>query len=97
MSAHREVKLEDELPVTPPEGFEELRREILTYGNGGEDGGEEGKMGLYVVYTYGIRGLYTPNEYLERQKVRFAIAWLSRLVLGKMFINVILETGAAIL
>lgn len=98
MSAHREVKLEDELPVTPPEGFEELRREILAHGKGSEDGGEEeGKMGLYVVYTYGIRGLYTPNEYLERQKVRISIACPSRRCQGRMFIDMIVEIGAATL
>ncbi|KAM0429626.1 hypothetical protein ACHAPT_006231 [Fusarium lateritium] len=69
--AHREV-LDEDLPTAVPEGFEELRREILSFGEDieGEDKiVGEGKMGLFLVHIYEIRGLYSPQEMLEWMKV----------------------------
>ncbi|KAK0732350.1 hypothetical protein B0T21DRAFT_260212, partial [Apiosordaria backusii] len=52
--AHRELKLEGDLPEEVPHGFEELRREVLSFGKGEDE--EDGKMGVYMVTTYEIRG-----------------------------------------
>lgn len=74
--AHREVDLENDLPAAVPEGFEDLRQEILSHGdgvNGLKDSDkipDEGKMGVYMVYTFEIRGNFTPTELLDRKKVR---------------------------
>lgn len=74
--AHMEVDLENDLPAVLPEGFEDLRQEILSHGDG--VGGvqdsdkipDEGKLGVYMVYTFEIRGSFTPIELLDRKKVR---------------------------
>lgn len=77
--AHREVDLETDLPAEVPAGFEELRQEILSQGdgvNGIPDScklPDEGKLGLYMVYTFEIRGSFTPTELLDRKKVRHFI------------------------
>ncbi|ROV91881.1 hypothetical protein VMCG_09157 [Cytospora schulzeri] len=70
---HREIVLDYDLPGEIPAGFEELRREMLSYGEGireGEGGRlpaeDEGKIGLYIVYTHDIRGIYTPQAILAR-------------------------------
>ncbi|CAP62072.1 uncharacterized protein PODANS_5_490 [Podospora anserina S mat+] len=60
---HREVKMDEDLPEEIPKGFEELRQEILSYSGKGdvkeEDKvQEEGKIGIYLVVTYNIRGYY---------------------------------------
>lgn len=74
--AHREVDLETDLPAEVPAGFEDLRQDILSQGdgrNGITDScklPDEGKMGLYMVYTFEIRGSFTPAELLDRKKVR---------------------------
>lgn len=74
--AHREVDLENDLPAAIPEGFEDLRQEILSHGdgvNGVQDSDripDEGKLGVYMVYTFEIRGSFTPTELLDRKKVR---------------------------
>ncbi|KAK3316474.1 hypothetical protein B0H66DRAFT_576354 [Apodospora peruviana] len=68
--AHREPLLENDLPMEIPKGFEELREEILSFANNSDDKiADEGKMGLFVMYTYGVRGLYVPKEVAERAKV----------------------------
>ncbi|CAN8099021.1 unnamed protein product [Discula destructiva] len=74
--AHRELNLEKDLPVEMPEGFEELRRDILSYGsgvNGIHDSykiPDEGKLGVFMVYTFEIGGGFTPSELLDRKKTR---------------------------
>ncbi|KAJ4397049.1 hypothetical protein N0V93_001273 [Gnomoniopsis smithogilvyi] len=74
--AHREVDLENDLPAAVPEGFEDLRQEILSHGDGvngvkdTEKIPDEGKMGVYMVYTFEIRGSFTPSELLDRKKTR---------------------------
>jgi hypothetical protein len=58
--AHREVDMERDLPAEVPKGFEELRAEILGFGKGvvGQDRVvDDGRMGVYLVVTYDIRGL----------------------------------------
>ena len=70
--AHRELRLEEDLPHLPSDGFDKLKEEILSHSD--MESNEslslgEGEMGLFVVYTNGIRGLYTPQEYKDRQKV----------------------------
>ncbi|KEY72362.1 hypothetical protein S7711_10405 [Stachybotrys chartarum IBT 7711] len=70
--AHRELRLDNDLPMEIPTGFEELRKEILSFGDGIDDGNKvanEGWMGLFIVYTHDIRGLYIPQEFLEQTKV----------------------------
>ncbi|RSL73902.1 hypothetical protein CEP54_000109 [Fusarium duplospermum] len=70
--AHREVLLDEDLPIAVPEGFEELRREILSFGEKIETVdkiADEGKMGLFLVHIYEIRGLYKPQEMREWAKV----------------------------
>ncbi|KAK5994639.1 hypothetical protein PT974_05121 [Cladobotryum mycophilum] len=55
----------DELPAEVPKGFEEFKNEILSFGANAADDEktpDEGKMGLYVVYTSGSRGFYLPQE-----------------------------------
>ncbi|KAJ4329086.1 hypothetical protein N0V84_000445 [Fusarium piperis] len=69
--AHREVLLDEDLPIAVPQGFEELRQEILSFGENVEDRDkivDEGKMGLFLVHIYEIRGLYTTPEMLEWAK-----------------------------
>ncbi|KAK4141349.1 uncharacterized protein C8A04DRAFT_39184 [Dichotomopilus funicola] len=71
--AHRELKMDEDLPDEVPKGFEELRQEILAYGKDVDDEGkianeeelgiysniaDEGKLGIYMVVTYDIRGDY---------------------------------------
>ena len=63
----REVDLDRDLPAEIPKGFEELRQEILGYGKDVKDKdriGDEGKLGVYLVVTYEIRGYY--GESLDR-------------------------------
>ncbi|KAK3899074.1 hypothetical protein C8A05DRAFT_18440 [Staphylotrichum tortipilum] len=59
--AHREIKMDKDLPAEVPGGFEELRQEILGYGKDIDDGDkipDEGKLGIYMVVTHDIRGYY---------------------------------------
>lgn len=70
--AHREIDLDNDLPAEVPEGFEELRQEILAFGDEIEDDDkipDEGKMGVYMVYTFEARGSFLPTEVLDRMKV----------------------------
>jgi hypothetical protein len=70
--AHRELDMDEDLPAEVPAGFEELRQEVLSFCGAVPDEHklrEEGRMGLYVVYTYDIRGLYCPQELLDRARV----------------------------
>ena len=70
--AHRELAMDEDLPAKVPLGFEGLRQEILSFRDTVPDGHQildEGHMGLYVVYTHDIRGLYMPQELLDRDKV----------------------------
>jgi len=72
--AHRELDMDEDLPIRVPPGFEDLRREVLSFCGSVPDQDklpDEGRMGLYAVYTYEIRGLYTPQEFYERAKVCF--------------------------
>lgn len=66
--AHREIDMEKDLPAEVPAGFESLRREILSFGDG-KAIKDEGKMGVFAVVTHGFPGIYTPKEYLDRGKV----------------------------
>ncbi|KAK3896581.1 hypothetical protein C8A05DRAFT_39877 [Staphylotrichum tortipilum] len=64
--AHREVKMDEDLPVEVPTGFEELRQDILGYGKDigeGDKIADEGKLGIYMVVTYDIRGSYGDELY----------------------------------
>ncbi|KAN0068591.1 hypothetical protein V8E54_013315 [Elaphomyces granulatus] len=66
------LRLVQDLPVKVPTGFKEPRMEILSFGDGISDSNkiaDEGRMGLFVVYTRDIRGLYIPQENIERAKV----------------------------
>ncbi|KAK4039494.1 hypothetical protein C8A01DRAFT_36533 [Parachaetomium inaequale] len=59
--AHREVKMDENLPAEIPKGFEELRQEVLAYEMDAKDENkiaDEGKLGMYLVVTYDIRGYY---------------------------------------
>lgn len=72
--AHREVDLDKDLPAEVPEGFEELRQEVLSTPRGMVVDGrdkivEEGKMGVYMAFTFDIRGDFVPIELLERRRV----------------------------
>ncbi|KAK4031249.1 hypothetical protein C8A01DRAFT_21507 [Parachaetomium inaequale] len=67
--AHREIKMDEDLPAGVPKGFEELRQEILGYGKDVGDGdkiADEGKLGIYMVVTYDIRGDY--GDELDRSE-----------------------------
>jgi len=67
--AHREIKINEDLPAGVPKGFEELRQEILGYGKDVGDGdkiADEGKLGIYMVVTYDIRGDY--GDELDRSE-----------------------------
>ncbi|KPM37644.1 hypothetical protein AK830_g8934 [Neonectria ditissima] len=72
--AHRQLRLDEgqDLPKSIPLGFEELRKEILSYSSDDipmdDRIVDEGQMGLYVVNTYGIRGNYIPKESYEHAK-----------------------------
>lgn len=68
----RELNMDDDLPAQVPLGFEELRQEVLSFCASVPEPRripDEGRMGLYVVRTHEIRGLYTPQEILDRAKV----------------------------
>ncbi|KAH6635760.1 hypothetical protein F5144DRAFT_154812 [Chaetomium tenue] len=70
--AHRELAMDEDLPAKVPSGFEGLRQEVLSFCNTVPDehkNPDEGRMGLYVVYTYEIGALYMPQELLDRSKV----------------------------
>lgn len=70
--AHRELAMDKDLPITVPAGFEDLRQEVLSFCGSVPDQDrllDEGRMGLYAVHTYEIRGWYTPQELHERAKV----------------------------
>ncbi|AEO60426.1 hypothetical protein MYCTH_2309624 [Thermothelomyces thermophilus ATCC 42464] len=63
--AHREVDLEHDLPAELPKGFEELRSEILSFSDKVEAKdriADDGKIGVYLVVTYGLRGHRGPPE-----------------------------------
>ncbi|KAK3937051.1 hypothetical protein QBC46DRAFT_393736 [Diplogelasinospora grovesii] len=71
--AHRELRMDEDLPAEIPTGFEELRKEILSFADPSRGvpksekiGDEEGHMGLFVVYTYGYKGEYAPLWVYER-------------------------------
>ncbi|KAK3935030.1 hypothetical protein QBC46DRAFT_398448 [Diplogelasinospora grovesii] len=71
--AHRELRMDEDLPAEIPAGFEELRKEILSFADPSRGipetekiGEEEGHMGLFVVYTHDIRGDYWPPWVYER-------------------------------
>ncbi|KAK0726647.1 hypothetical protein B0T21DRAFT_371991 [Apiosordaria backusii] len=52
VKAHRELKVDEDLPAEVPKGFEELREEIMGFGKDvseDEKISDEGKMGLYLV------------------------------------------------
>jgi hypothetical protein len=71
---HREIKMDEALPAEIPKGFEELRQEILSYEGLGKDEfgnpatdedkiSDEGKMGVYAIITYNIRGGYRRDQW----------------------------------
>lgn len=69
--AHREIDLK-KLPAEPPVAFEQLRKEIMSFGEGLDNEeriSNDGKLGLYAVHTYEIRGSFTPQELIDRYKV----------------------------
>jgi hypothetical protein len=52
--------METDLPAGVPKGFEELKREVLGFGQGvveQERVVDDGKLGVYLVVAYYIRGL----------------------------------------
>ncbi|KAK3986152.1 hypothetical protein QBC44DRAFT_344832 [Cladorrhinum sp. PSN332] len=68
---HRELRLDGDRPIEVPTGFEELRNEILSFGDGIDNSDKianEGRMGLFVIYTHDIRGLHVPKEIAEWTK-----------------------------
>jgi hypothetical protein len=80
VEVHREVKLEhNHLPAEPPKGFEELRSEILAFGDkvaAEERIVDDGKMGVYLVFTYDLRGMCGPL--LESHQCTYCeVGWLS--------------------
>ncbi|KAK3936154.1 hypothetical protein QBC46DRAFT_395832 [Diplogelasinospora grovesii] len=71
--AHRELRLEEDLPAEIPAGFEELRKEILSFAGPDKGipesekiGDDEGRMGLFAVYAHDLYGEYTPPWMVER-------------------------------
>lgn len=58
----------DSLPEQVPRGFEELRQEILGYSSSPNQG-DEGQMGLYIVFTFD-RQIPLPAELQQRGRVR---------------------------
>ncbi|KAL2170737.1 hypothetical protein VTG60DRAFT_4485 [Thermothelomyces hinnuleus] len=70
--SHRELNMDEDLPAEVPLGFEELRQEVLSFCASVPEPQkipDEGRMGLYVVRTHDIRGLYIPQEILDRSKL----------------------------
>jgi len=70
--AHRELQLDKDLPIEIPVGFEELRKEILSFADSVADIdkiADEGHMGLFAVYTHDLGGEYVPPKLSERYTV----------------------------
>ncbi|KAI5460400.1 hypothetical protein BGZ63DRAFT_424908 [Mariannaea sp. PMI_226] len=71
--AHLELDLVQQLPIEIPNGFEDLREEILSFAQ--EEPLEynkipnDGKMGVYAVVTGDGYGIYSPKELDDRVKV----------------------------
>ncbi|KAK4202882.1 hypothetical protein QBC40DRAFT_319559 [Triangularia verruculosa] len=59
VTAHRELKLADDLPEEVPPGFGELRRDILSFGTGDDE--EDGKMAVYMATTNQSRGFHVSS------------------------------------
>jgi hypothetical protein len=64
--AHRQITPQDP-PEQIPQGFEELRQDILKY-SASPDDENDGLLGLFIVFTECRPGL-TPPELLERYQV----------------------------
>lgn len=66
--AHRQIKLDADLPADPPATFETLCREILEFSHGdAESVSGEGTVGLFLVST--DEGKYVPEVLRIRKKV----------------------------
>ncbi|KAH8679190.1 hypothetical protein BGZ61DRAFT_359378 [Ilyonectria robusta] len=66
--AHRDLQLDDEAFAEIPTGFQELRRQVLSYVDKVSQGriSDEGRLGLFAVHTHEYRGLYNPRELIDR-------------------------------
>lgn len=71
--AQRHITSQDPLEQIP-EGFEELRQDVLRYSLSSEEN-DEGLVGLFVVITEGRPGP-CPPELLEREQVRSSLCQL---------------------
>lgn len=70
--AHRQIKLDTDLPADAPETFEALCREILGYSrDGAESFSGEGTVGLFLVNT--DEGTYVPETLKIRKEVGLGI------------------------
>ncbi|ROV86682.1 hypothetical protein VMCG_10960 [Cytospora schulzeri] len=70
--AHRELDIDRDLPSEAPAGFEGLKREILSFTervDASDRIQDEGRSGVFMVYTYDIRGEFAPQELRDRHVV----------------------------
>lgn len=74
--AHRQITAQDP-PEEMPRGFKELRQEILKH-SASPDDGDEGIVGLFVVFTEGRPGRLPP-ALLERYQVRKVLLSMRRI------------------
>lgn len=72
--AQRHITPQDPLDQMP-QGFEELRQDVLSYSSNSKEDGE-GLMGLFVIITEGRAGP-VPPELLERRRVGTPLCQLS--------------------
>lgn len=67
--AHRELDIDRDLPSEAPAEFEGLKREILSFTervDASDRIQDEGRSGVFMVYTYDIRGEFVPQELRDR-------------------------------
>ncbi|KAK5994667.1 hypothetical protein PT974_05152 [Cladobotryum mycophilum] len=69
--AHRQLRLDEDLPIQVPAGFEALQDRILSFCHGIAPVNkieDEGMMGLFAVHDE-IQGMFVPEELNERKRV----------------------------
>ena len=79
--AHRELDLEQNLPAEVPAGFEELRKEVLSFSDKVSNDvkiSDEGHLGLFAVFTHDIRGAYVPREFYDRAMVSSLLQYTTK-------------------